>query len=89
LPDAPSFFGDSAVCNANKNVRQVQLTWEKVSGASGYNLYKGGSLYKEFKAGTNLFNDEATYDQDVVYELAAVNENGTSERLSLVSGSCK
>jgi hypothetical protein len=80
LPDPPGQFGvTNRVCN--QGAYAVTLSWTTASGATGYNLYRGGKLLATLNAKTTKYVDHPTRGHAYNYELETVNENGVSIRL--------
>jgi hypothetical protein len=88
LPDSPSAFNDSTVCDPKKSMK-VTLTWTGVPNETGYRIYRNGELIVSLKANVSKYTDNAPVGHDFEYQLAAFNENGESDRVSTTVGACK
>ena len=59
---------------ATRSGDKVSMTWNPVSGASGYNIYKNGSYLKSM--GTTATSDTVATGQTFTYTVKAYNGNG-------------
>lgn len=78
---SPEMFMYSYSCNpgTSKNTFNVTLTWESVAGATGYHLTRNGaSLVSVGATVTSYTNSNAPMNVNLMYELEALNENGST-----------
>lgn len=83
-PVAPSLPSVPTGLAATPGDTQVALTWNAVSGATSYKLYRGGSLINSPTA-TNYTNTGLTNDTTYSYTVSAVNGAGESAQSSAVN----
>ena len=82
LPEAPSdFFVANRACTGKSY--SLRLAWTKSPDADGYILYRNGEESATFKANKTSFEESPPMNQYLLYELAAFNADGYSERLAL------
>jgi len=82
LPEAPSDFVVSKRACTGKSY-SLRLAWTKSTGAEGYILYRNGEEIATFKANQTTFEESPAMNQYHLYELAAFNADGYSERLGV------
>ncbi|HAV76002.1 MAG TPA: hypothetical protein DCX53_01465, partial [Anaerolineae bacterium] len=88
LPDAPAWLDDSPACNQNNNTRDVKLNWPGVPGATGFRIYRDSTLIASVGSDIAVYVDTVAYDKGVTYGLEAINKDGASEMLTVISGGC-
>ena len=59
LPGSPSSFTNTSHCDPVLNTMTVRLTWELAQGATGYNIFRNGSLIAQLGAKNNAYTDNA------------------------------
>ncbi len=90
LPDAPAKLDNSHVCVTLKaQSLTVTLNWASVSGATGYTLYRNGTLLTTVGGGTTTYIDNAPMATDLTYAVEAVNANGHSGQATTTVPACK
>ena len=77
LPNAPTNL------TATVNGDSVTLSWNAVSDANSYKVYRDGSLLGSVN--TNSFNDSGLADSTYTYEVSSVGDNGESAGKASVS----
>ena len=77
LPNAPSGL------TATVNGASVALSWDAVSDATSYKVYRDGSLLGSVSS--NSFTDSGLADGAYTYEVTAVNTNGESASTASIS----
>ncbi len=82
LPEAPSDFVVSKRACTGKSY-SLRLAWTKSPDADGYILYRNGEEIATFKANQTTYEDSPAMNQYHLYELAAFNADGYSERLGV------
>jgi len=88
LPDAPAYLDDSPTCNPNDKTRDVKLNWPGVDGATGFRIYRDSALIASVGSNIAIYVDTVAYDKSVTYGLEAINKDGASDRLLVISGGC-
>jgi hypothetical protein len=90
LPETPSKMVNSSVCDAKKLMTlTVNLNWASVSGATGFNLYRNGSLLTSEGSGITAYVDNAPLGVDLTYAVEAVNTFGHSGQATTSVPACK
>ena len=90
LPEAPGKFNDKAACVLKMKGLTVQLSWADVANASGYHLYRNGTLLASLNANVSSYLDKtAPLGHDLLYELEAFNADGSSARVQTTVSACK
>jgi hypothetical protein len=94
LPNAPADFSSTSACPEQGNIRSVNLSWTGVPGATGYLLYRyvedgDEKLIATLPARVVNFQDEARLDTYYIYELAAINQYGSSGRVAAWIHACE
>ena len=91
LPGVPlSFFVVDQLCQPGPKKFSLTLSWASGGGETAYRLYRDGGRVGEFKASRLNYKDPAVpFNKVVTYELEAVNENGTSEKVVQIVPACK
>ena len=90
LPEAPGKFNDKADCEIKLKTLTVQLSWADVANASGYHLYRNGTLLASPNWNVSTYLDKtAPLGHDLLYELEAFNANGSSARVQTTVSACK
>lgn len=79
-PDTPSNFRQTG-----KTYFGIDLAWDAVSDASGYRLYKDGSLIST-QTGTTYSDTDMLPAESHVYTLTAYNDKGDSDPATLKAG---
>ncbi len=91
LPNTPINFsvGDQ-VCQPGANSFTVALRWGSGGGETLFRLFRDGKQIIEVKAGKfNFRDDKAPLRKNLLYEIEAVNGDGTSERSAQIVPACK
>jgi hypothetical protein len=89
LPEAPAKFVNTNICDVKLKKLTVNLNWATVSGATGYNLYRNGSLLTSFGPGTTTYVDDAPLGVALTYAAEALNGVGHSGRVTTTVPLCK
>ena len=90
LPDAPSKLVSSFTCDAKKTMTlSVTLNWATVAGATGFNIYRNGSLLTSVGSGVTSYTDNAPMGLDLTYAVEAVNADGHSGQVTTSVPACK
>lgn len=91
LPGIPqNFFVIDQLCQPGPKKFSVTLSWSSGGGETAFRIYRDGSRLGEFKPSRLNFKDtNAPYNKNIVYEVEAVNENGTSEKAVQNVPACK
>jgi uncharacterized protein YraI len=89
LPEKPSLFVNSYVCNTTLNTLGVSLDWAAAQGATGYRIYQNGTLLTTVAGSVTSYHDDAPTNLDLMYELEAYNEFGVSVRVQTSVPACK
>jgi hypothetical protein len=89
LPGVSKSFTNTYVCNTVTKTLAVTLNWTAATGATGFNLYRNGTLLKAFKADVYSYLDDAPVAIKLTYELEAFNDYGVGDRLSTSVPACK
>ncbi|HVM71151.1 MAG TPA: SH3 domain-containing protein [Anaerolineales bacterium] len=88
LPSTPAFV-DSYTCNTTANTLDVALNWSTVAYATGFRLYRNGTLLVYASPTVTSFTDSAPLGAAVIYELAAYNDYGEAARISVTVPACE
>lgn len=91
LPGIPvSFSVVDQLCQPGPKKFTVTLSWASGGGETAFRLYRDGNRISELKAGKLSYKDpSAPYNKNIIYEIEAVNENGTSEKAIQIVPACK
>jgi hypothetical protein len=89
LPEAPAKFVSSNTCDPKSSTLTVDLNWASIAGATGFNLYRNGTLLSSFGSGTTTYTDNAPVGVDLVYAVEAVNAYGHSAQVTSAVPACK
>ena len=66
------------------------LSWSAVANASGYHIYRNGTLIASPGASVTVFEqDGLPLGHGLTYEIEAFNANGVSARLATTVSACK
>ncbi|MGD0751090.1 MAG: SH3 domain-containing protein [Anaerolineales bacterium] len=88
---SPGMFMYSYSCNpgTSKNTFNVTLTWDSVLGATGYHLYRDGVSLASVGATVGSYTDyNAPMNVNLMYELEALNENGSTAPVYVMVPAC-
>ena len=66
---------------ASVNGDSVELSWDAVADATGYNVYRDGSLLEALSS--NSFSDSGVADGTYLYEVSALNDYGEGAKASV------
>ena len=88
LPSSPSLFGNTSHCDPVMNTMTVWLTWTSAQGASGYHIYRNGSLIVQLGPKANSYTDKAPRSVDLKYQIEALNDYGVAPRLETQIRAC-
>jgi hypothetical protein len=80
LPSSASSFANTSHCNPVLNTLTVWLTWEAAQGATGYNIYRNGSLIAQLGQKFVSYTDNAPRGVNLKYQIEAINDYGVSSR---------
>ena len=89
LPATPAQFVNSYECNTALKTLGVSFNWASVDGATGYRIYRDGSPLVEVMATMTSYHDKAPLGEDLIYEMEAFNDYGSSARIATNVPACK
>jgi len=89
LPGTPSKFVNTNVCDLKLKKLTVDLNWATVAGATGYNLYRDGSLLTAVGSGTTTYVDTPPLGAAWTYAVEALNSYGHSDQVTTSVPACK
>ncbi len=91
LPGIPqSFFVVNQLCQPGPMKFSVTLSWASGGGETAFRIFRDGNQLGEIKASRLNYKDtNAPLNKNLTYEIAAVNENGVSERAVQIVPACK
>ena len=89
LPETPTSFVNTFVCDAKLKTLGVNFNWAASQGVTGYRVYRNGILLATVAASGISYHDDAPVEVDLVYELEAFNNNGVAARASTSVPACK
>lgn len=91
LPANPgSFLVTNQLCQPGANKHEVSFSWTGGAEIDGFHIYRNGSRIIELKADRFNYKDvKALMEINLVYELEAFNENGTSQKATQIVTACK
>ncbi len=89
LPDRPSTFEASYICDPALHSLQVVFGWDAQENVTGFRIYRNGALLVELGPNVKAHQDNAApLGLELVYELEAFNEYGVSPRVSAKISAC-
>jgi hypothetical protein len=80
LPSSAYNFANTSHCDPVLNTLTVWLTWETAQGATGYNIYRNGTLIAHLDQKHVTFTDNAPRGVNLKYQIEAFNDYGVSSR---------
>ena len=80
LPSSASSFANTSHCDPVLNTLTVWLTWVAAQGATGYNIYRNGTLIAHLDQKHISYTDNAPRGVDLKYQIEAFNDYGVSIR---------
>lgn len=91
LPGVPlNFYVVDQNCQSAQKKFSVTLSWSSGGGETSFRVYRDGSAVQELKATKFNFKDaNAPYNKNIVYEIEALNANGSSQRATQIVPACK
>lgn len=89
LPLSPSTFDSTYHCDSSLNTMTVWLTWTTAEGATGYNIYRNGSLIVQLGPTATSYTDNAPRGVDLNYQIEAFNDYGVAPRLTTKISVCE
>ncbi|MBK6794537.1 MAG: SH3 domain-containing protein [Anaerolineales bacterium] len=91
LPGIPlNFVITDQLCQPGPKKFSVAMSWSSGGGETAFRVYRDGNRIGEYKPSRLTYKDtNAPYNKNLVYEVEAVNENGTSERATQIVPACK
>lgn len=91
LPGIPlSFFVVDQACQPGAKKFTVTLSWSSGGGETAFRIFRDGTRLIELKPNKFNFKDaKAPLNKNLVYEIEAANENGTSEKAIQIVPACK
>jgi hypothetical protein len=81
LPSSASSFAETSHCDPVLNTMTVRLTWLSAQGATGYNIYRNGSLVAKTGSKAISYTDNAPRGVDLKYQIEPFNDYGVGPRL--------
>jgi len=89
LPDRPSTFEASYICEPALHSLQVVFGWDAQENTTGFRIYRNGTLLVELGSSVKAHQDNtAPLGVELLYELEAFNEYGVSPRISAKISAC-
>ena len=88
LPSSASSFENTSHCDPVLNTMTVWLTWTAAQGATGYNIYRNGSLIAKLEAKHLAYTDNAPRGVNMKYQIEAFNDYGVSSRQTTRVSAC-
>jgi hypothetical protein len=89
LPERPSTFMASYICDPASHSLQVVFDWGAEENVTGYRIYRNAGLLVELGPNIKVHHDNAApLGVELVYELEAFNEYGVSPRVSAKISAC-
>lgn len=91
LPGVPlNFIVVDQNCQPAQKKLSVTLSWSSGGGETAFRIFRDGKQAVEYKSTRFNFKDiNAPYNKNIVYEIEAVNKNGTSARATQIVPACK
>jgi hypothetical protein len=90
LPGLPVPFDSSYVCKPALKSLTVALNWGAVYNATGYRIFRDGTILVEIGPSVTSYSDSAApLKETVVYELEAFNDYGVAAHLSTTIPACQ
>jgi len=92
LPQKPSYFNVTSLCDRNAPSLSIDLEWPQAQNVTGYNLYRNGSLLAVISPDGKYFlrfsDRTAPLYINVVYQLVPFNDYGETAGVSATVDSC-
>jgi hypothetical protein len=89
LPEQPTLFVNSYVCDATLGTLGVLFNWALTKDATGYRIYRNGKLLTTVEASLTSYHDDAPTNEDLVYALEAFNDFGVALRVETKVPACR
>jgi hypothetical protein len=84
----PAGFTGSYNCDTAKHSMKVTLNWASVEEATGYRLFRNGVSIARLGPAETTYRENAPMSVDLVYELLAYNNAGSTPRVSVMFPAC-
>jgi Bacterial SH3 domain len=81
-------FGGNYNCDTGRSSMRVTLYWAPVDGATGYRLFRNGVSISKLGPTDTTYVDNAPMSVDLVYELVAFDNVGSTPRASVFMPAC-
>ena len=88
LPSSASSFVNTSHCDPVQNTLTVWLTWTAAQGATGYNIYRNGSLIASPGPKDISYTDNAPRGVDLKYQIEPFNAYGVGPRQTTRVSAC-
>ncbi len=88
LPSTAYSFNNTSHCNPVLNTMTVWLTWVPAHNATGYNIYRNGSLIAKLGATAIAYTDNAPRGVNLKYQIEAFNDYGVSSDATTKVNAC-
>jgi hypothetical protein len=88
LPSSPSSFSNTSHCDPVLNTMTVSLTWVAAKGATGYRVYRNGTMIAQPGSNEISYKDNAPRGVNLKYQIEAINDYGTSSRQTTRASAC-
>ncbi len=90
LPETPVDFTIKTICDPKRSYFKVNLFWTGAAGASGFRIYRNGSLLATVAGNSTGYTDGAApLGIDLLYALEALNAYGHSAQVTQTVPACK
>jgi uncharacterized protein YgiM (DUF1202 family) len=89
LPVTPGQFVSSFKCQISVKKFSVALNWMAVNNATGYRIYRNGTVLLELPPASTSYSDNPPLKVNLVYELEAFNDYGVAPRISTTVQACE
>ena len=81
-------FSGTYNCDTTNNSMQVRLYWEPVDGAAGFRLFRNGVSITRLGPTDTTYAENAPLSVNLVYELEAYNNQGSTASASVMLPAC-
>jgi hypothetical protein len=88
LPSSGSSFANTSHCDPVLNTMTVWLTWATAQNATGYNIYRNGTLITKVGPKGVSYTDNAPRGVNLKYQIESFNEYGVSSRQTTRVSAC-
>ena len=88
LPSSTSGFAETSHCDSVLNTMTVSLTWAAAQGATGYTIYRNGTLVTKLGQTAISYTDNAPRQVDLKYQIEPINDYGVAPSQTLKVSGC-